>query len=247
MSKSVIVIPCYNEAARLRLDDFAALARAGALSLLFVNDGSTDGTGVLLDRYRQAAPALIDVLHLLANQGKAEAIRQGLLFALDKNATYVGFADADLATPASEIHRLLSILREGPESVHAVFGSRIRRLGAAITRHALRHYLGRTFATAVSFYLQIPIYDSQCGAKMFRASAALRAALETPFRSRWIFDVELIQRLLRQYQTLDGRPAERFLEVPLTEWQGVQGSKVRAMTFVRAGIDFVRMIGLSRQ
>src|ERR1041384_6274866 len=61
-----------------------------------------------------------------------------------------------------------------------------------------RHYLGRIFATAVSLALHSPVYDTQCGAKLFRPGAPLRDALSAPFRSRWIFDVELLARLDRR-------------------------------------------------
>ena len=93
-------------------------------------------------------------------------------------------------------------------------------LGHRIERSWARHYLGRLFATASSQVLGLPVYDTQCGAKVFRDGPALRAALATPFTSRWAFDVELLGRL--------GTGADRrFLEVPLERWHDVGGSKLR--------------------
>ena len=75
-------------------------------------------------------------------------------------------------------------------------------MGTDIRRSAVRHYTGRLFATAGSLVLGVPVYDTQCGAKAFRVTDALRAALAEPFVSRWAFDVEVLGRLLR---STDGR------------------------------------------
>jgi hypothetical protein len=83
------------------------------------------------------------------------------------------------------------------------------------------------FASLASLILNLRIYDTQCGAKLFRRSAALAAALETPFLSRWAFDVELIGRLLAGVPGVPPIPATDFVEVPLGSWSDVPGSKLR--------------------
>ena len=85
------------------------------------------------------------------------------------------------------------MLKGRPELV-GVFGSRIRRLGAAITRDPLRHYFGRVFATLASMVLDLAVYDTQCGAKLFRVNDDLRRAFGH-VSLRWIFDVELLARI----------------------------------------------------
>eukprot|EP00968_Pinguiococcus_pyrenoidosus_P007674 scaffold520_cov224-Pinguiococcus_pyrenoidosus.AAC.9 len=105
-------------------------------------------------------------------------------------------------------------------------------------REASRHYLGRVFATLASMILDLRIYDTQCGAKLFRASPELKAVLATSFHSRWIFDVELIarfavgRRLARDAAHAKGHalpPAvdESVFEYPLDEWTDIKGSKLK--------------------
>ena len=92
--------------------------------------------------------------------------------------------------------RLVDTLADD-EHLQVVIGSRVGLLGHDIDRSLRRHYLGRIFATVSSAVLDLPVYDTQCGAKAFRVTPALRAALADPFTSRWAFDVELLGRLRR--------------------------------------------------
>ena len=148
-------------------------------------------------------------------------------------AQEVGYADADLSTSPEELSRLAKELEV--RGVHVVLGSRVRLLGAQIDRRPLRHYLGRLFASVASLALRLPVYDTQCGAKFFRAGPALRHALAEPFHSRWAFDVELIGRLLRSPET--PLSAADFVEVPLRHWADVNGSKLSPLAALRAGFD----------
>lgn len=232
---SVLVIPCFNEEARLQPDAFAALLEDPRVELLFVNDGSTDGTEAALQRIAGAHRERIRVLSLEENLGKAEAVRRGMREALLSKPYGIGYLDADLATPPSEILRLLRVLYD--RDVAVVLGSRIALLGRHIERSAARHYLGRLFATLASAALSLPVYDTQCGAKVFRATESLRAALAEPFISRWAFDVELIGRLVRGGPSAPALDITAFHEEPLLEWHDVAGSKLRATHMARSLYD----------
>lgn len=238
-SASVLVVPCYNEQTRIDADAFLSYARSGRARLLFVDDGSTDGTPGTLSRMEQGAPGRVHVLSRAENRGKAEAVRLGLLRALDEGAEVVGYADADLSTPLEEVSRLFEVVERGAASV--ALGSRVARLGARIQRKAHRHYLGRVFATAASLALDVAVYDTQCGAKCFSSSRALRSALEVPFLSSWIFDVELLGRLLTGAPGVEPLAAEAFVEVPLARWRDVGGSALRLGGMARSGVDFFRV------
>jgi glycosyltransferase involved in cell wall biosynthesis len=237
-----LVIPCFNEAARLDGAAFLELRAARpSLRLVFVDDGSSDGTGAMLDGLAaSAAPGAVTVVRLGENQGKAEAVRRGLLSALDAGAGLVGYADADLATPPAELLRLVDDMIAAPVAV--LLGARVRLLGTAIERRAARHYLGRIFATLASVALGVPVYDTQCGAKLFRRSELLRAALATPFRSRWGFDVELLERLLVGVGGLPPVTAAEMRELPLRAWRDVRGSKMGPTAMVRAGLQLLGLL-----
>jgi glycosyltransferase involved in cell wall biosynthesis len=238
--KTFLIVPCFNEAARLPAAEFAGLlARRPDLTLLFVDDGSTDGTADVVEALRAREGGRVELLRLPENGGKAEAVRRGLVVALEHGAELVGYADADLSTPASELERLLARMDAGAPAV--LLASRVRLLGSDVRRHAHRHYLGRVFATLASLALGIPVYDTQCGAKLFRRTDALRAARATPFRTRWIFDVELLDRLLRGGPGAAPLGVEAFEELPLRAWRDVGGSKLRPFAMFVSGLQLIAL------
>jgi dolichyl-phosphate beta-glucosyltransferase len=233
----LVVIPCYNEAKRLDLARLSTLTRSGRLRLLFVNDGSTDGTGRLLATLERSS-SIVEVVNLPRNVGKAEAVRLGLVRGVELEAPIVGYYDADLATPPRELLRLLDRLEMTPH-LSVVTAARVALLGRNIVRRATRHYLGRVFATGAALVLRLPVYDTQCGAKFFRVTPAFVAATARPFRSSWSFDVELIGRLLRGTDSAGPVPVSAFEEVPLLEWHHVPGSKLGAAAMIRAFLDLL--------
>ena len=236
MQPLCIVFPCYNEASRLRKEPFLDfLADNPEARFVFVDDGSSDGTKALLEELCAASPdGRASLLSLPRNAGKAEAVRQGMLFALKscKNAQHLGYMDSDLATPLPEIKRLCAVLSQ-PGCV-LVMGSRVVLLGRRIERSCVRHCLGRCFATCASIVLDLPVYDTQCGAKLFRRVPGLEDIFERPFASRWIFDVEMLARI-KLRGGLGSRPfPEGIEEMPLNEWKEVGRSKVRPLDYIRS-------------
>jgi dolichyl-phosphate beta-glucosyltransferase len=231
-----IVVPCYNEAARFDSAAFSeALAKHSDLSLVLVNDGSTDETATVLRALANRYPDRVEVLDEPKNAGKGEAVRKGMLSAFERGAEMVGYWDADLATPLDAVGDLVAILEASPD-VDIVLGARIAMLGHHIERHALRHYAGRIFATLVSLTLGLAVYDTQCGAKLFRSTNATRALFVERFGSRWVFDVELLARYLESGGTANG-----IRELPLRRWTDIAGSKVRPRDFVSGVVELGRI------
>jgi dolichyl-phosphate beta-glucosyltransferase len=225
-------MPCFNEALRFRPEEALKLLSHDDVGLMLVNDGSTDNTAEVLDRLAAAQPDRVQVLHLGDNVGKAEAVRAGMGLMIDQGARIAGYLDADFATPAEEMLRLISIFETQP-ATDVLLGSRWLHLGADIERKPMRHYGGRLFATLASQVLDLKVYDTQCGAKLFRGGEVMRHALSSPFASSWAFDVELIGRLRQKL------PESAFLEVPLNRWIDVHGSKITFFDMISATLSLV--------
>lgn len=193
MKKTVIIVPCYNEEKRINSEEFIDFLKiCQDVHFLFVNDGSKDRTLAILEKMAEKS-GNCKIINQEKNQGKAFAVYSGFNTAFKEDCKYIGYWDADLATPLSCIPKFCALLETGP--MQAVFGCRILRLGSNIKRSAFRHYIGRCFATLISLILKLPIYDSQCGAKIFCNSEELRKVFSTPFTTKWVFDVELIARI----------------------------------------------------
>ena len=241
MSSCIVVVPCYNEAYRLDTGTFAAFTRQTDVRLLFVDDGSTDATRTVLEQLKEQHPDRIDVLSLEKNSGKAEAVRAGLIHACGQGPDYTGFWDADLATPLDEVLAFRQILDERPE-IEMVFGSRVKLLGRSVDRRATRHYLGRVFATAAAAVLGIAVYDTQCGAKLFRVTPGFVERLREPFIGGWIFDVELIAREIQARRRGALAPVTQVIfEYPLMRWREVSGSKIKTTDWFKVSVTLGRI------
>jgi dolichyl-phosphate beta-glucosyltransferase len=240
--RATIVVPCYNESGRLKPEEFDRyLAAASAVRILFVDDGSTDATSAVIGGMAAVRAGRAGLLTLPRNRGKAEAVRAGLTAALADGPDVVGFWDADLATPLECLDEFLDVLERRP-GIAWVIGARVKLLGRDVRRRAARHYVGRVFATVASLVLRLEIYDTQCGAKLFRADRDLPVILAEPFLARWIFDVEMIARLIRVRRQRGGSPVEDSIyEYPLERWVDIGGSKLRLRDYFKAARDMARI------
>lgn len=207
-------------------------AYAGRYAFLFVNDGSTDATVAVIQ------PHCNEHIHLFSlpqNSGKAEAVRQGFIHGLTlpvmQRTDWIGFWDADLATPLEELDRFFLFREHFSPDAEAILGSRIRRMGSTVKRRFFRHLLGRFFATVADTLFHLNAYDTQCGAKLFKKHLVPEFTAE-PFISKWAFDVELLTRIRHR----------NMVEYPVAEWQDVAGSKLKVNRIAfKILLDFYRM------
>jgi len=200
--------------------------------ICFVNDGSTDKTESILKQLLEKYPEQAFLLSLDKNKGKAEAVRSGVFYSLKNfDFTHLAYIDADLSTSPEECIRVGNLVKG---NIEFCFGSRILKIGSTIDRLASRHYPGRVIATFISLTLDLKVYDTQCGCKVFTKELAKELFFE-PFISTWLFDVELFARMLNKYGKQEA--IKKMLEVPLNKWLNKEGSKVSPAYFFRLWSD----------
>lgn len=243
MSRSIcIIVPCYNEAKRLNASAFCRFAAEHPrVHFVMVNDGSRDDTLDVINQLSRQIACPMSVVDLPVNQGKAEAVRQGMREGFTFAPDYVGYWDADLATPLDAIPELATILDQR-EDLDLVIASRMSLLGRKIDRHWLRKQIGHACGGMASLVLGTRIRDTQCGAKMFRVTPVTTHVFSNPLSSRWLFDVELFARLIQTWDAIDDRPfADRVFEYPLHRWTEIPGSNLKKLDFLKAGWELTQI------
>ena len=237
--KIVIIIPCYNEADRLDTNKFIDyLSKNTHLHFIFIDDGSTDNTNLIIKQIILKFNSLASLLINETNKGKAESVRLGVIESYKMNPDFIGFLDADLAAPIGEIDNLLKIIKKD-KTKEVVFASRIQLIGSEIKRNYFRHFFGRVFATVVSNILNLPVYDTQCGAKIFSRKICDDIFYEQ-FISPWLFDVELFARLLNVYGM--EKTIQMSYENPVSKWIDIDGSKVKPLFFLKAPFELFKIV-----
>ena len=132
----------------------------------------------------------------------------------------IAFLDADLST---SLESCWALAKKINTSTKFVFGSRIKKIDNRIERRWYRFLVGRVIATFISQMLQLSVYDTQCGCKVFKPEIA-SLAFKEPFLSRWLFDVEVFYRLKNLYGT--EQLQEFSKEIPLDSWVDKGDSKI---------------------
>jgi glycosyltransferase involved in cell wall biosynthesis len=187
-----IVVPAYNEAARLGLSLSKIVGyldqNFASSELIVVDDGSTDDTaGIAEESAAKSASVLTRVIRYEQNRGKGYAVRLGLLAAA---ADVALFSDADLSTPITETPKLVDPIRSGEFDL--TFGSRaLDRSLIGVHQPWRREQGGRVFNLIVRAATGLPFWDTQCGFKAFRMTVC-RPLIEAAQIDRFGFDVELI-------------------------------------------------------
>lgn len=236
--RTTIIIPCYNEVDRLHLEVFLNFARQHPnISFVFVDDGSKDLTITLLCGAMAALPLQIDVLMMARNAGKAEAVRHGLKFAAKRGDKYIGFLDADLATPLNAINDFISVV-DRLDNIDVVFGSRSGGLGRRVYRDFHRKLISLVCATMGRMATGLALKDTQCGAKLFRNTPHLINCLDAPFTAGWLFDVELFLRI----SDPEKKTRKNFFEYPVLEWTEIPGSNIKLSDVIKGGLSMTSLI-----
>jgi dolichyl-phosphate beta-glucosyltransferase len=224
-----VVIPCFNEAARigetLRLTLDYLAANSPDSELIVVNDGSTDATAAIARERMKDAKIQTRLLENFPNRGKGAAVRSGLLAAREPIGL---FSDADLSTPLGETPKLIEPIADG--EIDIALGSRALDRGLiGIHQPWRREQAGRAFNLLVRIATGLPFWDTQCGFKAFRFDVC-RPVLEAARLDGFAFDVELLY--FAQHAGL------RIREIPV-RWNHAEGSKV---SFFRDSLRMLREV-----
>lgn len=232
-----LVIPCFNEAKRLQLQEFLHCIETTGTHFLFVDDGSSDETFKLIEAFAKENPANVRCFKNERNLGKGNAVRVGVLQTYAwKSFDYVGYWDADLSAPLEEIDTIMSPLHQSKYSFS--FGSRLLRIGGNIKRNGFRHYISRISATFAAETLSLPVYDTQCGAKVF-SRAIVEDLFKKPFISSWLFDVELFFRCKARWSKTEF--FENTIEVPINHWTEVGDSRVKFNNVIKVPLELYKI------
>ena len=226
-----IVIPAYNESARIEAALSSVLAcvesRAWDAEILVVDDGSSDDTPAIIQRWMSTHPRL----HLIqnpGNRGKGYSVRNGLL---QSAGDIVLFTDADLSAPIEEAERLIEAIDNGAD---VAIGSRwLDKQKQTIHQPIYRRFFGRCFNWVTRKVIGLPFKDTQCGFKAFRRDAA-----QTIFRlqtiERWGFDPEILFIARKLKYTI--------VEVPVT-WGHDERSRI---SYLKDGLQMLQEMGQIR-
>lgn len=231
MMRIGLVIPSYNESERLPSYIEGFLNQVDYLKsnnlflhILIVDDGSktADWTKTeasleqLFNKSTDPQTLKIEWLRREKNFGKGYSLKQGFLQLRNAQLDVLGFADADGAVNAIDTIQLAEELKN--PNVDIVIGSRWKALGYKIERSFKRHLSGRIFVTLLNHFFNIPVYDSQCGAKFFKMPYFKHPDLfEICDNTNWFFDTQLLIVAYRAHYTIH--------EVPVN-WIDQVGSKV---------------------
>jgi glycosyltransferase involved in cell wall biosynthesis len=245
-----LIVPMHNEEKRWDQIFWLDLVSEPEVRLIFVDDGSSDGTVEILKNFC-AANRNASFVSCKSNLGKAEAVRYGVLHLFASkdfgNVLTYGYLDGDCAISKTEVLRLTELARdhfvkssltqENGYQVISVWSSRVALSGRTILRRKNRHYISRVLISLIgSFYPEIP-YDSQCGFKLFRNHPDLNQIFRSEFKTKWFFDLEIHKRMRDS-----GFTSHSIREEPLDDWHEVEGSHITIATYPSLLFEIFRII-----
>jgi dolichol-phosphate mannosyltransferase len=189
VSRSLVVLPTYNERENIEPIVTAILGQATDLEVLVVDDNSPDGTGEIVDRLAEAHPQRVHVMHRAGKRGLGTAYIEGFGWALARDYDYVFEMDADFSHDPADLLRLRRPLVNG--AADASVGSRWVPGGGTRNWSFLRTFISRGGSVYARLILGVPVRDLTSGFKCFSRRVLERLDLETVGSNGYAFQVEM--------------------------------------------------------
>jgi len=193
MSRTIVVVPTYNEAENLPLLVPQILAQDPSIEVLVVDDRSPDGTGKLAEELGEQT-GRVSVLHRESKAGLGAAYRAGLAHALELGADVVCQMDADFSHPPEVLPAFLEEIRDHD----VVLGSRYLN-GVSVVNWPIERilisYFGNYYARKVT---RLPISDTTGGFRCIRASLLRDLGFERIRSDGYAFQIEMNYRFMKK-------------------------------------------------
>ena len=196
LSRSLVVLPTYNERENIESIVRAILAQATDLEVLVVDDNSPDGTGQLAENLCLEHPSRVHVMHRAEKRGLGTAYIEGFLWALARDYDYIFEMDADFSHDPADLVRLRAVLLSG--QADASVGSRWVPGGGTRNWSFLRTFISRGGSVYARLILGVPVNDLTSGFKCFSKRVLERLDLQTVRSNGYAFQVEMNYRCYRQ-------------------------------------------------
>jgi dolichol-phosphate mannosyltransferase len=231
--KTLVIMPTYNEALNIEHSVVELFAHNPSVSLLIVDDGSPDGTGVIADVLAAADPR-IKVMHRIEKSGLAGAYKAGFAWGIERGFEYLVEMDADGSHRAQDLPKLLA----AAPAHDLVIGSRWTKGGKVENWPWHRLMLSRWGNLYAQFMLASSTRDMTAGFRVYKSTLLQRLDLERLSARGYSFQVEMTRKSEQERATIK--------EVPITFIEREHGVSKMSQSIVIEAMMLVTALGLKR-
>ena len=232
--KTLLIIPTYNEEESIAV--LLPQIQALELSILIVDDGSTDNTIKVIQKFIDEG-LNIEILQRGKKLGLGSAYIDGFALAISRGFDRVIQMDADGSHQVSDLIRMLiaSEMKSNPE---LIIGSRWVNGGKILNWNKGREYLSRSANKYVEFMLKLGVKDATAGFRIYQTSLLKRMQLRTIRSEGFSFQIEMTQRAIEQNAII--------VEIPITFIERVHGKSKMSRKIIVEAMIRVTLWGFKR-
>lgn len=220
---ALVIIPTYNEADNIGQVINLVMAQPTPISILVVDDNSTDGTADVVKAAMEEAPDRVDLIERAGKLGLGTAYLRGFRYAMARDYTYICEMDADLSHDPDDLPRLIKVIRDGTADL--AIGSRYVGGVRVINWPLSRLVLSYTAGIYTRFITQMPIRDVTAGFKCFHRRVLETLPLDRVNSDGYAFQVEMHYRTWRAGFDIE--------EIPVIFTERTEGQSKMSKAIVR--------------